>query len=74
LDDDSIGNHAGSFAISNDGFFGASGPHWQEAYFPGGFDSGDVVGFGLLIRASEKRIFFTKNGQLWGKRFYWGVT
>jgi hypothetical protein len=66
-----VGDCAGSFAISsNGGSYGADG-HWQRNGLPGGFGTGDVVGFGMLLLPFEgSRLFFTKNGQLLGNDPY----
>ena len=61
-----LGRFTGSFAIRKCGTYWASGTD-VSGHGKGGFASGDVVGCGLLILSTERRIFFTKNGEIWGE-------
>ena len=63
--DSCVGYAANSFAISSNGDYCASG---TKTGF-GTFDDSDVVGCGLLVLPTGRRLFFTKNGDLWGKNF-----
>jgi hypothetical protein len=64
-----VGNVAGSFAMRKDGTFLASGTE-QSGFGKGAFANGDVVGCGLLVLPAERRLFYTKNGEIWGEIFF----
>ena len=61
-----VGDVASSFAMRLDGTYFASGTS-QSGFGKGAFANGDVVGCGLLVLPTERRLFFTKNGEIWGK-------
>jgi hypothetical protein len=60
-----VGGEAGSFAIRENGDYYVSGTEAKSGF--GTFHHGDVVGCGLLVLPAGRRLFFTKNGDLWGK-------
>jgi hypothetical protein len=67
-----VGGVAGSFAIRRNGEYWASGKCVSvSGHGEGEFVSGDVVGCGLLILPTERRLFFTKNGEIWGQFKKW---
>jgi hypothetical protein len=60
-----VGNEAGSFGICKDGTYWGSDTS-QSGFAKGPFVNGDVVGCGLLVLPTERRLFFTKSGEIWG--------
>jgi hypothetical protein len=61
-------DHSHSFGIDNDGTYSAS-REFVDGHGKGSFTKGDVVGCGLLVLPAERRLFFTKNGEVWGKYY-----
>jgi hypothetical protein len=58
------------FGVNSHGNYIVSGKEIAR-YRQGGFESGDVIGCGLLILGESRNILFTKNGQIWRKFFYY---
>jgi hypothetical protein len=63
-----MGNVAGSFSIENDGDLYTSSTY-KKGFAKGTFNNTDVVGCGLMVMPTERRLFFTKNGVIWGEQF-----
>jgi hypothetical protein len=63
-----VGKIADSFAIENDGDYYASDTY-MKGFAKGTYNNTDVVGCGLMVMPTERRLFFTKNGEIWGEPF-----